>query len=394
MATGMKDRTAVIGMGCTRFGERYDCGKEDLMVEAVGEALQDAGIEFKDIDAFWFGTMNTDYAGTAFSRIMKSQYKPVTRVENFCCTGSDAFRNACYAVASGEYDVVMAIGLEKLKDSGMSGLFLFPTDYDRTEPEITAPAVFGMLAPAYAAKYGVTYEQLREAMVCTSHKNHYNGSLNPKAMFRQEVPIDQIKKSPMVAPPYMTVMDCSGVSDGCACAIITRAEEAPRYRKDPMYVKALEMVTGPAHSQMHQSYDFTTIVETSKAAENAYRKAGITDPCQQISLAEVHDCFTITELILCEDLGFSERGQAWKDILNGKFAMNGALPVNIDGGLKSFGHPIGASGLRMIYESWLQFHGRAGKRQLEDPKIGLAHNLGGMPWCGVVAITIVGQELG
>ncbi len=394
MATGIKDRTAVIGMGCTKFGERYDCGKEDLLVEAVHEALEDAGIEFNAIDAFWFGTMNTDYAGTAFSQRLKSQYKPVTRIENFCCTGSDVFRNACYAVATGEFDVVMAIGLEKLKDSGMSGGFGFPIDYDRTEPELSAPAMFGMLAPAYAGKYGVTYDQMREVLPRIAYKNHYNGSLNPKAMFRQEIPLDQIKKSPMIAAPYLTIMDCSGVSDGCACAIITRTETAQRFRKDPMYVKAMELTAGPAHSQMHQSYDFTTIVETNQAAERAYKKAGITDPRTQISLAEVHDCFTITELILYEDLLFSERGQAWKDVLEGRFDLKGELPVNTDGGLKAFAHPVGASGLRMIYESWLQFHGRAGKRQLDDPKIGLAHNLGGMPWCGVAAITILGKELG
>jgi len=151
------------------------------------------------------------------------------------------------------------------------------------------------------------------------------------------------------------------------------------------------MTAGPGHSD--KDYDFTTIVETSKAAEIAYKRAGITNPSKEISLAEVHDCFTITELILYEDLMFSERGMAWKDLMNGKFDKDGQIPVNIDGGLKSFGHPIGASGLRMLYESWLQFHGRAGKRQLEDPKIGMAHNLGGMPWLRVTAITLVGKEL-
>jgi len=391
MAKGLKDRVSVIGMGCTSFGERFDCGKEDLVLEAVGEALADAGIEFNDIDAFWFGTACSDFAGIGFSKIMKSQYKPVTRIENYCCTGSDVFRNACYAVASGEFDVVMAIGMEKLKDGGMSGLAISPVDSDRTEPDISGPAMFGLLAPAYASKYGVTYEQMREVLPRITYKNHYNGSLNSKAMYRKEVPIEQIKKSPMMAAPYLTIMDCSGVSDGCACAIITRTEDAHKYRKDPMYVKASVMTAGPGHSD--KDYDFTTIVETSKAAEIAYKRAGITNPSKEISLAEVHDCFTITELILYEDLMFSERGMAWKDLMNGKFDKDGQIPVNIDGGLKSFGHPIGASGLRMLYESWLQFHGRAGKRQLEDPKIGMAHNLGGMPWLCVTAITLVGKEL-
>lgn len=394
MLNGIKDRAAVIGMGCTKFGERFDTGKEDLIVEAIGEALADSGLEFQDIDAFWYGTMVSDLAGTGFSKVMKSRYKPVTRIENFCCTGSDVFRNACYAVASGAYDVVMAIGVEKLKDSGYSGLTGHLPDGDYTEPEITGPGGFSLLAPAYAKKYGVPYEQLREVLARINYKNHYNGSLNPKAMYKAEIPLEKIMKSPMIAAPYLTVMDCSGVSDGCACAIITRSEDAVKYRKDPMYVKATEIVAGPAFNERHQDYDFTSVGETAHLAPKIYQQAGITDPARQISLAEVHDCFSITELVLYEDLMFSERGRAWKDVLDAKFEITGQIPVNIDGGLKAFGHPIGASGLRMIYESWLQFHGRAGKRQLEDPKLGLSHNLGGLPFICVTAITLVGKEPG
>jgi acetyl-CoA C-acetyltransferase len=197
----------------------------------------------------------------------------------------------------------------------------------------------------------------------------------------------------MISSP-MGVMDCSGVSDGAACAIITRTEDAKKYRKDPMYVKGIQIAAGPAHSEKHQSYDFTTAFETYYAGQAAYREAGITNPREQISLAEVHDCFTPTELIIYEDLMFSERGQGWKDAMDGFFDLDGGLPVNPDGGLKSFGHPIGASGIRMLYESWLQFHGKAGKRQLENPKIGLAQNLGGQPYSCVVGVGIVGKELG
>lgn len=393
MAIGIKDRVAAIGMGCSKFGERYDCNLEDLMIEAVNEALAEAGIEFNDIDAFWLGTLGSGLAGITLSTRLKSQYKPVTRLENMCCTGMDAFRNACYAVASGVCDIAMAIGAEKLKDSGLSGLPVPVVDSDRTSPDLSAPAMFALLGPSYAHKYGLSHEELREVLARISYKNHSNGALNPKAMYRAEVPIEKILKSPMVAYP-LTIMDCSGVSDGCACAIITRAEDAPKYRKDPMYVKAMQVAAGPAHSERHQSYDFTTVKETSFAAAAAYKEAGITEPRKEISLAEVHDCFTVTELVLYEDLLLSERGNGWRDVLDGVFDRDGKLPVNIDGGLKSFGHPIGASGLRMIYESWLQFQGRAGKRQMADPRIGMAHNMGGMPYACVASIAILGKELG
>lgn len=393
MPTGIKDRVAVIGMGCTRFAERFESNLEDLMVEAIQEALSDAGIAFNDIDAFWFGTFQSGLAGTAFSNRMKSQFKPVTRLENMCCTGMDAFRNACYAVAAGAYDVVMAIGAEKLKDSGYSGLVLPAVDSDRTAPELSPPAMFALLGPSYAHKYGLSDQQLREVLARIAYKNHANGALNPKAQYRSVVPMEKILNSPMIAYP-LTIMDCSGVSDGCACAIITRSEDVHKYRKDPMYVKALQNASGPGYGEKHQSYDFTSVPETCHAAEAAYREAGITNPRQELSLAEVHDCFTVTELTIYEDLMLSARGQGWRDVLDGVFDRDGALPVNIDGGLKSFGHPIGASGLRMLYELWLQFHGKAGERQMSNPSLGLAHNMGGMPYSCVSAISIVGKERG
>jgi len=363
------------------------------MLEAIEEALADSGLEFNDIDAFWFGTFTSGMAGLAFSNRMKSQYKPVTRIENMCCTGLDAFRNACYAVVSGAYDVVMAIGAEKLKDGGYSGLEVPAEDSDRTMPDLTAPARFAVIAPAYAHKYGLSMQQMKEVMARIAWKNHKNGSLNPKAQFQAEVPIENILKSPMICSP-LGIMDCSGVSDGAACAIIVRSEDAKKYRPDPMYVKGIQIAAGPGHSEKHQSYDFTTAWETYYAGQAAYREAGITNPREQIDLAEVHDCFTPTELIIYEDLQFSARGQGWRDALDGFFDLDGKLPVNPDGGLKSFGHPIGASGIRMLYESWLQFHGKAGKRQLENPKIGLAHNLGGQPYQCVVGVAVVGKELG
>ena len=390
---GIKDKVSVIGMGCTKFNERWSDSREDLILEAVNEALDDAGLTLDDIDAFWFGSYY-EVAGYTLSSVLKTNFKPVTRVENNCCTGMEAFRNAAYGVASGAYKVVMAIGMEKLKDNGCSGN-PFPNAYrDNTAPAYGGPAGFSLLIPAYCAKYGVEVEQIREAMASVSYKNHYNGSLNPKAMYRKVTPLEKIKTSPMVCEPYLTVMDCSGVSDGCACAIMVATEDAPKYRPDPMYIKCAEVASASGYGSLMGDYDYTSVQETAYLAKRAYELAGITDPVEELSLVELHDCFTITEIVLYEDLLLSKRGEGWKDALEGKFTKDGKLPVNIDGGLKAFGHPIGASGIRMIYESWLQFHGKAGERQLKDPKLGLAHNLGGYPWENVSAIAIVGKELG
>ncbi|HEX3752482.1 MAG TPA: acetyl-CoA acetyltransferase, partial [Streptosporangiaceae bacterium] len=322
-------------------------------------------------------------------------YKPVTRVENYCASGSESFRNACYAVAAGAYDVVMATGVEKLKDSGFSGLLRGdpPGDGTASELSMTAPAAFSMIDPAYCARYGVDPADMRAAMTHVAWKNHVNGARNPKAQFRAEVPKDKIEAAPKVAG-RLGVFDCSGVSDGAAAALIVRAEDAARYTGRPVYVKALSLVAGNGLGAVDPDYDYTTFPEVVRSIEDAYAQAGVTDPRQQISLAEVHDCFTPTELVLMEDMGFSDRGQAWKDILAGDFELAGRLPVNPDGGLKSFGHPVGASGLRMLYEAWLQLRGEASDRQLSDPRLALTHNLGGRPGSCVSFVSIVGGERG
>lgn len=389
--SGIKDKVAIIGMGCSRFGERFDASREDLILEAVQEALDDAGLTLQDIDAFWFGSFY-EMHGTALASVLKPEFKPVTRIENNCCTGSDTLRNAAYGVASGAYKVVMAIGMDKLKDNGFSGNPFFNLYRDNTEPSFGGPASFSLLVPAYAQKYGVSFEDMREAMVHVSHKNHYNGAMNPKALYRKEMTLDQIRRSPMVCEPYLTIMDCSGVSDGAACAILTSADCALEYRPDPMYIKAAEIVASSGVGMLETSYDYTTILETEAAARTAYQKAGITDPSQQLDIVELHDCFTITEIVLYEALGLSAPGQGWRDALEGKYTVSGKLPVNTDGGLKAMGHPVGASGIRMVYESWLQFHGKAGKRQLQDPKLGMAHCLGGKPWNNVSSVIIVGKD--
>jgi acetyl-CoA C-acetyltransferase len=390
---GIKDRVAIIGMGCTKFGEHWDKGPDDLLIDAAYEAYASAGIEPDAVDAYWLGTMGSGISGLTLSEPLKIGYKPVTRVENMCATGSEALRQACYAVASGAYDVAMAIGVEKLKDSGYSGLVVSNPPNDGTLGSMTAPASFSLLAPAYFKKYGLEPEKGKEVLSRIAWKNHRNGAKNPKAQFQKEVPMEVIRNSPKIADP-LGIMDCSGVSDGSAAAIVVRAEDAHKYCRNPIYIKALSFVAGPAEGPLSPDYDFTTFREVVASAKDAYAQAGITDARAQISMAEVHDCFTPTELVLYEDLGFSKRGTAWQDVMDGYFDLDGKLPVNPDGGLKSFGHPIGASGLRMMYEMWLQFHGEAGARQIKNPKIGLTHNLGGAPGRCVSFVSVVGREVG
>jgi acetyl-CoA C-acetyltransferase len=392
---GIKDRVAIVGMGCTNFVEHWDLGLDDLVIEASNQCYSSAGVAKNDVDAYWLGTAQGGMSGITLSRPLQLDNKPVTRVENFCATGSEALRQAAYAVASGAYDLAMAVGVEKTKDSGFQGLNAVPPPNDGTGRTLTAAAMFSMVAPAYAKKFGVDPEELREAIAHVAWKNHYNGARNSRAQFRKEVSMDTIKKSPKVAGD-LGVFDCAGVADGAAAAIICRAEDAHKYTAKPLYVKALSFVAGNGSGLTDPEYDYTTFPEIAACAVDAYAQAGVTDPSNQIALAEVHDCFTITELVLMEDLQFSPRGTAWKDVLDGRFDLKGQLPVNPDGGLKSFGHPVGASGLRMMFEAWLQLRGEAGEdRQIStDRSLALTHNLGGYPGEMVSFISILGTQLG
>jgi len=385
-------------MGCTRFGEHFDQSIDDMIIEAAHAAYDSAGISQDDVDAFWFGTLSSGTSGLTISKPLKIDYKPVTRVENMCASGSEAFRNAAYAVASGAFDVVMAIGAEKLKDNGMSGLVGTPVPDDGTKAAITAPASFSLLAPAYGKKYGVDRDQMKEVMARIAWKNHYNGARNPRAQFQKEVSMEKICNAPLIAGD-LGIFDCSGVSDGSAAAILCRAEDAHKYTDNPLYVKALAFTSGPGAGPLDPDYDYTTFTEVARCAEDAYKQAGVTDPRTEIAMAEVHDCFTPTELVLMEDLQFSGRGEGWQDVLSGTFDLDGELPVNPDGGLKSFGHPIGASGLRMLFECWLQLRKEApADRQIlsvdKGKTLGMTHNLGGRPGECVSFASIVGTELG
>lgn len=396
MSKSLKDQVAIVGMGCTPFGELWDKSAQDLLVDAALQACDSSGIARDDIEAYWLGTAASGTSGLVLSTALKTDYKPVTRLENMCATGSEAFRNACFAVASGAYDVAMAIGVEKLKDSGYSGLAKANPAHDGTATAVTAPARFSMLAPAYCEKYGVSREDFKDTMTRVAWKNHVNGAKNPLAAFQKEVPLETIAKAPLVAGD-LGVFDCSGVSDGAAAAIIVRAEDAYKYTDKPLFVKALSFVAGPGRGSHDQDYDYTTFTEAVRSVEGAYQQAGVSDPRSQLAMAEVHDCFTPTEVVLMEDLGFSERGKGWRDVMDGVFDLHGDLPVNPDGGLKSFGHPVGASGLRMLFECWLQLRGQApAERQvsLANGTYGMTQNLGGYPGECVSFVSIVGPELG
>ena len=395
-SNGIKDKVAIISIGCTPFREHWDKSRDDLVIDATKQTLDGVNLASEDIDAYWIGTAQSGMSGLTLSIPLKLEGKPVTRVENFCATGSEALRQACYAVASGAYDTAMAVGVEKVKDSGYQGLNAFPIPTAGTNRTLTAAAMYSLVLPAYAKKYGVDEGELRMVVAKIAEKNHFNGARNPLAQFRREMSAEAICDMAAVAG-QLSVFDCAGVADGAAAAIVVPADKAYEYTDKPLFIKALSLVSGNGSGLMDPEYDYTTFPECAAAAQDAYLQAGITNPREELALAEVHDCFTPTELILMEDLKFSERGQGWEDVLNGDFALDGAIPVNTDGGLKSFGHPVGASGIRMHYECWLQLRREApAERQISDTSrnLGLVHNLGGYPGEMVSFVSILGTEKG
>ncbi len=393
---GIGDKVAIGGMGCTKFGERWEMGVEDLLVEAAYEAFEDAGIQPKDIQAAWLGTVFSGITAITLSPL-GLQYIPMTRVENMCATGSEAVRAASYAVAAGACDIALAIGVEKLKDSGQTGVKGPAIVGDNPDGSsgigsgFSATASFAYLGTRYFHQYGLEPDYGKRLLAEIAVKNHDNGSLNPKAHFQNRLTVEQVVRAPIVAWP-LGLYDCCGVSDGAAAAIIVRADRAKDFRSDPIFIKAIAITVGARQGCMRQDYDYVHIEENVIASKMAYGQAGIKNPRKEISLAEVHDCFTCHELILYEDLGFSPRGEAKNDIEAGTFTLTGELPVNTDGGLKCFGHPLGASGLRMMYEVYKQLQGKAGPRQVKNSRIGLAHNLGGNAGMGIASCVLLGNE--
>jgi len=369
---------ALVGMGCTRFGERWDASLDDLISQAWSEALESASMTQEDVDGYWFGSL-TSSSGLTLSRAVPTLGRPITRVENYCATGSDALRNAAYAVQSGEVDVAMAIGAEKLKDTRQTGLAGTPVPGDGTVVVPSAPSKFALLADGYAQAAGLSEEDLRSVLTAVARKNHANGALNERAHFRSPVSVSAVEQSPVVAGA-LRVLDCSGVSDGAAAALLVPAERAHEYTDRPVFLQGLAMTTGSGRGAVAPDYDYASLPEVEASAAAAYERAGIVDPRSQIAVAEVHDCFTITEVVLAEALGFAPRWEAWKEYLEGNFEIGQQVAINPDGGLKAFGHPIGASGLRMLFECWKQLRGEAGERQADTAgRYGLVQNLGGGP---------------
>ena len=398
MASGIRDKVAILGMGCSKFGERWDKEADDLMVEAFDEAIKDAGIDTNQIEAAWLATaieeQHVGKSGIPLAQALRLPFIPVTRVENYCASGTEAFRGAVYAVASGACDIALALGVEKLKDTGYGGLPQRSRGALNSMfwANLSAPGSFAQLAGAYVAKHGCNAGDLKQAMAHVSVKSHDNGTRNPKAHLQKKITVDTVMNAPMVAAP-LGLFDCCGVSDGSACAIVTTPELARSLGKsDIISVKALQLAVSNGLEAQHNSWDGSYFATTRIASTRAYAEAGITRPREQINLIEAHDCFSVTELVTMEDLHISPEGGAIKDVLDGFYDADGTIPCQIDGGLKCFGHPIGASGLRMIYEMYLQLLGRAGPRQRKQPPVfGLTHNLGGFPHQNVCSISIVGR---
>jgi len=392
----IKDKVAIVGMGCSKFGERWEASLDDLAIEAAYEAYEDAGIEPKDIQAAWFGTVTQPIIGigaTVLSTALKLHGIPITRVEDWCITGHDALREACFAIAGGMYDVVLALGVEKLKDTGFPGLGS-GRGYDPVlEARRTAPGAFGMIAPRYFYTHNLSPEEGKRTIGKIAVKNHYNGSMCPKAHFRNKITLEQVLNAPIIAWP-LGLFDCCGNSDGAAAAILVPAKDAKKYRDDPIYIKGISTGFASMLPFDRPGFDWLHFEEVITSAERAYKQAGITNPREQIDVAVIHDCFTSTEMLLYENLSFSPEGKAKEDIDSGFFELTGGLPVNTDGGLKCFGHPVGASGLRMTYEVYKQLQGKAQlpERQLKDVRLGISQTFGGPPQ--VAAVAVLGKEPG
>jgi len=389
----IKDKVSIIGMGCTNFGELWDKGYLDLIIDASYEAFADAGIEATDIQAAWIGNLHSGLmTGSPLTEALQLDYLPCTRVENNCASGAEALRNAAFSVAAGMYDVALAVGVEKLKDYP-SGMLEAPATYHPIMVGGSAPSSFAKSAVSYFKKYGISREEGKRTIAKIAVKNHYNGSLHPKAMFQREITLEQAINAPIIAWP-LGLFDCCPVSDGCAAAIITRPELAKIFTKEYVNIKGSGLALGridPFKGKFRGDVDTTFWEETEAAANQAYTQAGIKNPRKELSLCEVHDCFSITELIIYESLHLCPVGTAKEGIDDGSFTLKGEIPVNPDGGLKSFGHPIGASGLRMVYEGYNQLLGRAGKRQLKNVNYALAHSQGGTPAMFESAVTIIGN---
>ena len=393
---GIKDQVAIVGMGCTPFGEHWNKGTDDLLIDAAEETFASAGVTKDDVDAYWLGTAMSGMSGMALARPLQLHDKPVTHVENFCATASEAIRNAAYAVASGAYDIAMAIGVEKVKDSGYQGLVgAAKTPTDGTGRTLTAAAMFAMCAPGYGKKYGVDDEQMREVLARIAWKNHYNGARNPRAQFQKEVSMETICNAPL---------------DGRRARRVRLLGRRRRLgRGDHRAGRRRAQVHRQAHLHQGAVARRRQLLRQRRSRVRLHDLPGDRrDRARRVRAGRRHQPARRdrdgrgARLLHARRAPHLRRpavrgaGSAWKEVLAGTFDLKGDMPVNPDGGLKSFGHPVGASGLRMMFEAWLQLRGEAPEERRigNDRPLALTHNLGGYPGEMVSFVSILGRELG
>jgi len=369
---------AIIGVGMTKYGEHWNYGLKDLIAEAGINAIKDAGITGADIEMIIGGSMSSgmfigqEHTGALFADYMGLNPKPAIRAEAACASSSVAMRVGYMAIASGLHDCVAVGGAEKMTDvygSQATTTLAGAMDMDNEAFfGLTFPGVYALIAKRHMYQYGTTREQL--AMVAV--KNHANAFHNPKAQYQKKITIDDVLKSQLVADP-LRLLDCSPIADGAACVILVPAEKARKYTDTPVYIKATTQASDTLSLYMRK--DITTMMATVQAAREAYKIAGIGP--EKIQLAEVHDCFTINEIVSIEDLGFCKKGEGGKMVESGQNEIGGKIPINTSGGLKAKGHPVGATGAGQIVEIVEQLRGEAGKRQVSGAETGLTHNVGG-----------------
>lgn len=373
----------VIGCGITNFGELWTKSLRDIYVEAALKSIDDAGVDH--IDSMYVGTMTSglfvgqEHIGALMADYLGITPVPAVRIESACCSGGMAIRSGFFEIASGNSDIVLVGGIEKMTD-GADVTYALATAADQ-EYEVyhgvTFPGLYAMIARAHMHRYGTTRKQLASVAV----KNHHNGTLNPNAQFQNEVTIEQVINATMVADP-ITVLDSSPVSDGAACVILASEDMAKKLKKP--IIKIIGSGAATDALALHSREDITTLNAVKVSAERAYRLAGVKP--EDINLAEVHDCFTIAEICITEELGFVEKGKGGPFIEKGNTALDGKIPVNTSGGLKSKGHPVGATGVAQAVEIVEQLRGNAGKRQVQNARIGFAQNMGGSGASSVVHI--------
>lgn len=394
----LKDTICIIGAGCTAFGEHFDKSYDDLVAEAARAAIRDAGITLDRIEAAWIGTAFPEagvYKGRSGMDLAEPLGLfdiPITRVSNYCATGAEAIRGAVNSLLAGECNIALALGVEKLRDrSPQNSIVKMMVDMGHPfyQKGFTAAGTFAMYASRHFQTYGVTCDD----MAAISVKNHSNATLNPKAHHRKEITIEQVLKSPMVADP-ITVMDSCPTTDGAAAVILVRAVDAVKFSGTPVYLKGLgvSVSSGWDLPYFDSSNDLLSFRATQIAARKAYDEADITNPKEEIDLAEVHDCFSIVELLTYEDLGFCKPGEGKELLRSSATKRDGIIPVNVSGGLLSCGHPVGATGIRMVCEIIEHLRGTVGARQIPNARIGLTHNIGGPG--AVASVIILGKETG